>query len=107
MNYFNIFGWDVVKMHHLSWIRLEIESKISSWSSRKLFPNYEELRKAILDRYYNYEEGLNAILMFNVPGNQVQVNKLPKQYIHPHFAIYAEPTKPYKNESKFFTDKLD
>lgn len=107
MNYFNIFGWDVVKMHHLSWIRLEIESKISSWSSRKLFPNYEELRKAILDRYYNYEEGLNAILMFNVPGNQVQVNKLPKQYIHPHFAIYAEPTKPYKSESKFFTDKLD
>ena len=72
--------------------------KISSWSSRKLFPNYEELRKAILDRYYNYEEGLNAILMFNVPGNQVQVNKLSKQYIHPHFALDTEPEKSYQEE---------
>lgn len=98
MNYFNIFDWNTVKMHHLSWIRLEIETKISAWSSKKLFGNYETLRKDILDRYYNYKDGLNAIIMFNTPFNQVKVNKLPKQYIHPHFRLDEEPSIPYIQE---------
>lgn len=98
MKHFNIFTWELVKMHHLSWIRIDIEQKVKSWSSRKLFSNYEILRKNILDRYYNYKDGLNAILMFNVPYNQVEVNKLPKQYIHPHFILDTEPTKPFIEE---------
>lgn len=98
MNHFNVFNWEMIKMHHLSWIRINIEQKVSSWSSRKLFENYEELRELILDRYYNYEEGLNAIIMFNVPCNQVEVAKLPKQYIHPHFMLDTEPTRPYSEE---------
>lgn len=98
MTHFNIFGWQVVKMHHLSWLRINIESKINAWSSKKLFENFDELKTAILDRYYNYENGLNAILMFNVPGNQVQVNYLNKQFIHPHFMLDEEPVRSYKEE---------
>lgn len=98
MNYFNIFEWGIVKMHHLSWIRIKIETKINAWSSKKLFANYETLKENILNRYYNYKEGLNAILMFNVPFNQVKVNKLHKQYIHPHFKLDEEPVKTYIEE---------
>lgn len=106
MNYFNIFDWSIVKMHHLSWIRLKIETKINAWSSKKLFSNYETLKQDILDRYYNYQDGLNAILMFNVPYNQVKVNKLPKQYIHPHFRLDEEPVMPYLQE-KSKIDRLN
>lgn len=99
-SYFNIFSWQLVKMHHLSWIRINIENKINSWSSKNLFKDINDLQKQILDRYYNYKEGLNAILMFNTPYNQVQVNILPKQYIHPHFMLDEEPKKSYKVETK-------
>lgn len=100
MDYFNVFGWQRVKMHHLSWIRLNIENKINAWSSKNIFRNIPNLSEQILDRYYNYKEGLNAILMFNTPYNQVQVNILPKQYIHPHFLLDEEPTKEYSVESQ-------
>ena len=100
MTYFNIFDWNTVKMHHLSWIRVNIEDKINAWSSKKLFTDYNELEKAILDRYYNYADGLNAIIMFNVPYNQVKVNKLNKQYIHPHFMLDDEPVRLYEEEKQ-------
>ena len=98
MHHFNVFSWQAVKMHHLSWIRLEIENKINAWSSKNLFKDVDNLKEAILDRYYNYRDGLNAILMFHTPYNQVQVNILPKQYIHPHFMLDEEPTKSYDEE---------
>jgi hypothetical protein len=90
---FIIFNFDIVKMHHLSFIRLDITKKLDSWSSKKYFAKVEGLREAIIDRYENYKEGQNAILMFNVPNYQVIVNKLNKQYIHPHFRIDKKPTK--------------
>ena len=86
-------------MHHLSWIRKDIIRKIDSWSSKQLFSNVKGLREAIIDRYTNYIEGQNAIIMFNVPYYQVIVNKLPKQYIHPHYKINDTPTKYIKYES--------
>lgn len=84
---FTIFSWQTVKMHHLSWIRLTIEKKLKSWSSRKKFENADDMDKFMLDRYYNYKDGQNAIIMFNVPENQVCVNKIPMQYIHPKFKM--------------------
>lgn len=92
---FCVMPWELVKMHHLSWIRLVIEKKINAWSSKKLFDNYEELQKMILDRYYNYKDGMNAIIMFNVPEYSVVVNKLPVQYIHPKFRLDEKITAPY------------
>lgn len=86
-----IFAFNIIKMHHLSWIRLDITKKLKNWSAKKYFNN-ESLDSAILERYYNYIDGQNAIITFNVPNYHVCVNTLPKQYIHPHFALDDEPT---------------
>jgi hypothetical protein len=90
---YHIIPYQIVKMHHLSWIRKKIEKKLDGWSAKKYFENIKGLREAILERYYNYVDGQNAIIMFNVPMYQVVVNKLPKQYIHPHFSLLEEPTE--------------
>lgn len=92
-NKFHMMPFKLVKMHHLSWIRRDIEHKIDSWSSKKIFENVQGLRDAILDRYYNYREGQNAIITFNVPFFQVAVNTLKKQYIHPKYGLDDIPEK--------------
>lgn len=91
-----VLPWKLIKMHHLSWIRLNIEDKMNAWSSKKLFQNYELLKKGMLNRYYNFRDGMNAIIMFNVPGYSVIVNKLPKQYIHPKFFLSENIETPYE-----------
>jgi hypothetical protein len=96
---YHIIPYNIVKMHHLSWIRKDIEKKLDGWSAKRYFSNIQGLREAILERYYNYQDGQNAIIMFNVPMYQVVVNKLPKQYIHPHFNLLDDITE-YKLEHK-------
>jgi hypothetical protein len=78
--HFHIFNWNVINMNHLSWIRLDITKKLDAWSSKKYFDNVPNLKEKILDRYFNYRDGQNAIIMFNVPFYQAVVNKLDKQY---------------------------
>ena len=95
---YHILPFKMIKMHHLSWIRKDIERKIDSWSSKQLFSNVVGLREAALERYYNYKEGQNAIILFNVPFYQVIVNKLNKQYIHPHYKLDEIPNKYLKYE---------
>lgn len=87
---FHTFIWDVINMHHLSWIRLDIEKKMESWSSKKYFENVKGLKDLILDRYYNYRDGDNAIIMFNVPNYEACVKKLNRQYIHPKYRLDEE-----------------
>ena len=36
---YHIFPYRTVKMHHLSWIRINIERKIDAWSAKKYFEN--------------------------------------------------------------------
>lgn len=85
--HFALFSFDVIKMHHLSWIRSNIESKIDNWSSKRYFENIEGLRDRILDRYNNYKDGQNAIIMFGTPDNEVVVNVLHRQYINPKYGL--------------------
>lgn len=92
-NEFHMIPFKLVKMHHLSWIRRDIARKIDTWSSRKIFENVKGLRDAILDRYYNYKEGENAVITFNVPFFQVAVNSLKKQFIHPKYGLDDIPEK--------------
>lgn len=92
-NKYHILPFKLVKMHHLSWIRRDIAHKIDSWSSKKIFENVQGLRDAILERYYNYVDGQNAIITFNVPFFQVAVNSLKKQYIHPKYGLDDNPEK--------------
>ena len=89
-----VLAFDIIKMHHLSWIRINIEKKLHNWSAKRYFQK-DELHNAILNRYYNYVDGQNAIITFNVPNYNVCVNRLPKQYIHPHFYLDEEIT-PFK-----------
>lgn len=89
---FHIFNWEVIHMHHLSWIRMEIEKKLESWSSKKYFENIVGLKNRILHRYYNYRDGENAVIMFNTPNYEVCVKKLPKQYIHPKYRLDEKVT---------------
>ena len=89
-----VLAFDIIKMHHLSWIRIDIEKKLHNWSAKRYFQK-DELHNAILNRYYNYVDGQNAIITFNVPNYNVCVNRLPKQYIHPHFYLDEEIT-PFK-----------
>ena len=84
-----VLAFDIIKMHHLSWIRIDIEKKLHNWSAKRYFQK-DELHNAILNRYYNYVDGQNAIITFNVPNYNVCVNRLPKQYIHPHFYLDEE-----------------
>lgn len=86
-----VLAFDIIKMHHLSWIRIDIEKKLNNWSAKRYFQK-DELHNAILNRYYNYVDGQNAIITFNVPNYNVCVNRLPKQYIHPHFYLDEEIT---------------
>lgn len=82
-----ILNFKVVKMHHLSWIRQDIKQKIDNWSSRKHFEHLPDLRDRIIERYENYKEGQNAIIMFNTPSNEVVVDRLPKQFISPKHSL--------------------
>jgi hypothetical protein len=82
-----VFPFSVVKMHHLSWIRTNIECKIDNWSSKRYFENIKGLRDRIIERYNNYTNGQNAIIMFGTPDNEVIVNVLPKQYINPKYPL--------------------
>lgn len=82
-----VLPFDHIKMHHLSWIRKDICSKIDNWSAKRYFDNIEGLRERIIERYNNYQDGLNAIIMFGSPDNEVIVNVLPKQYINPKFSM--------------------
>ena len=83
-----ILPFEHVKMHHLSWIRHNIESKIDNWSSKRYFQDVEGLRERIIDRYNNYKDGQNAVIMFGTPNNEVVVNVLPKQYINPKYSMF-------------------
>lgn len=90
---YNIFDWKTVHMHHLSWIRKDITKKLKNWSAKRYFENVAGLQERIINRYRNWKPGLNAYLMFNVPGNAVIVNKLDKKYIKPHYKIYEQAIK--------------
>ena len=84
---FHVFNWQHLQMHHFSWIRKSIEKKLDAWSSKKYFDNVPGLRESSLERYINYRDGQNAIILFNVPEYQVCVNKLPKKYVHPKYRL--------------------
>lgn len=90
---FHILPFKLIKMHHLSWIRVDITKKIKAWSARKYFENVKWLDDRILERYNNYKDGQAAVIMFNTPDYSVNVNTLPKQYIHPKYRLDETPEK--------------
>lgn len=83
---YHVFPWNEVKMHHLSWLRADIRKKLNMWSSKKCFEHYNDLIDRAVESFENFDENsqqAKALMLFNTPGNQVDVKAFPKQYIHP------------------------
>ena len=98
---YHVFKWNEVKMHHLSWLRADIRKKLNMWSSKKCFDNYNDLIDRAVDSFVNFNENAQqakALMLFNTPGNTVDVKAFPKQYIHPKvdFNTRLRKVKNYK-----------
>lgn len=79
-----VFPWKDLKMHHLSWCRISCASKLSSWSSKKLFSNHNDLIDLAIHDFEHYDENTDRVhIMFNVPGNSVKIRKTDTAYIRP------------------------
>lgn len=69
-----LFPDEVIRMGHGAWIRRDIRKKLENWSAKDHFP--KELIDKAVERWENWKEGDNAIMLFNVPENNVYVRKL-------------------------------
>lgn len=99
---YHVFKWNEVKMHHLSWLRADIRKKLEMWSSKKCFDNYDDLIDRAVDSFNNFDENCTqakALMLFNTPGNSVDVKAFPKQYIHPKVDYHTRLRK-VKNYKK-------
>jgi len=72
-----LFPDEVIRMAHAAWIRKDIRKKLENWSAKDHFP--KELIDKAVSQYENWKEGDNAIMLFNVPDNNVKVKKLDKK----------------------------
>lgn len=99
---YHVFQWNEVKMHHLSWVRADIRKKLNMWSSKTLFDHYWNLIDKAVYNFNHFDENSTAeqqaIMLFNTPGNKVDIGTFPKQYIHPVCDINTRlrPCKDYK-----------
>lgn len=96
-----IFDWETVHMHHLSWLRANIRKKLENWSSKTVFKDYDDLIDQAVYSFEHYDESKatgHLKMLFNTPGNMVDVTTLPKQYIHPRvdYKTRLRPAKDYK-----------
>lgn len=69
-----LFPDEVIRMGHGAWIRKDIRKKLENWSAKDHFP--KSLIDVAVERWENWKEGDNAIMLFNVPDNNVYVRKL-------------------------------
>lgn len=99
---YHVFEWNEVKMHHLSWLRADIRKKLNSWSSKKLFENYDDLIDRAVDSFNSFDENddkAQALMLFNTPDNKVDVTRFPRQFIHPP-VDYHTRLRPVKEKKK-------
>jgi hypothetical protein len=72
-----IFKDEEIRMGHASWIRRDIRKKLENWSAKNHFD--KSLIDKAVERWNNWKEGDDAVMLFKVPGNKVKVNKLEKR----------------------------
>ena len=87
-----LFKDEEIRMGHLAWVRKDIRKKLENWSAKDHFTK-EHIERAV-ERWENWVEGQDALMLFNVPNNSVMVRKLTTK-IH-NFTIPWE----VKNNSK-------
>lgn len=69
-----IFEDNELRMGHAAWIRKDIRKKLINWSAKNHFK--DSLIDDAVERWNNWKEGDDAIMLFNVPDNSVKVKKL-------------------------------
>jgi len=72
-----IFKDEEIRMTHLAWVRKDIRKKLVNWSAKNHFK--KELIDECVERWENWKEGEDAIMLFNVPNHSVKVKKLEKR----------------------------
>jgi len=72
-----VFEDNEIRMHHLAWCRKDIRKKLENWSAKNYFE--PSLIDKCVERWENYQENQDALMLFNVPSNSVKVNKLEKR----------------------------
>lgn len=83
---FHEFDWNELKMHHFSWLRNNIRKKLNEWTCKSYFKDYYATTDKAIDCFNNFNEEneiKTATLLFNVPGNKIDIETLPKQYVNP------------------------
>jgi len=69
-----VFPDETIRMGHAAWIRRDIRKKLVNWSAKNHFE--KELIEKAVRRWETWEEGQDAIMLFNVPEHNVKVKKL-------------------------------
>lgn len=72
-----IFTDDEIRMNHAAWIRKDIRKKLENWSAKNYFK--PDLIDKAVERWDNWKEGDDAIMLFNVPDNSVKTKRLERR----------------------------
>jgi len=94
-----LFPDEVIRMHHMAWVRKDIRKKLENWSAKDHFP--KELIDKAVQQWENWKEGDNAIMLFNVPGNEVYVKKLEKRITSITVPWVEENMKKWKEKNGY------
>lgn len=80
------FKWNELKMHHLSWLRADIRKKLNDWSSKPYFHNvWEIIDRAVYGFDNATDDSKTATILFNTPGQQIDISTFKKQFIFPKY----------------------
>jgi hypothetical protein len=94
-----LFPDEVIRMQHLAWVRKDIRKKLVNWSAKNFFE--KELIEKAVERYENWKEGQDAIMLFNVPDKSVKVNKLEKRITKIHVPWVEEMAEDWKRKNGY------
>jgi len=94
-----LFPDDIIRMQHLAWVRKDIRKKLVNWSAKNHFP--KELIDKAVERWENWKEGDEAIMLFNVPENNVKVKKLENRITSIKIPWVEEMMMEWKNKNGY------
>lgn len=95
---YHTFSWDIIHMHHFSWIRKNIKKKINSWSSSSYYE--KNIKDEVYDAYIKWKPYLCARII----GPKVVVENLWKKFVSPHYRLNQE-IEDYENRDSDIVSK--
>lgn len=93
-----IFTDQELRMAHAAWIRKDIRKKLENWSAKNYFS--KDLIDAAVNRWENWKEGDDAVMLFNVPKNSVHVKKIEKRFFDINIPWVEEEALKWKEKNK-------